>query len=156
MKQIKFLVLSTLFSVSGYAQSNTSLVVDNDKAELKEDTLFFNAGIKIVVGQKLTVGNAAGANGKYRSIISGPAAIVPNIWGKNKNYENEIENYVDTKKGRASLAELIPGKLLTVKKILLMGKKSKPHYYLIVLSSGTNNFKSDIALALNLKELLLE
>lgn len=119
MKPQYFFYLITLLAISsiGYGQQdadtlrNKSLLYD-----LKNDTLFDHHGGKIFVGQTLTLGNGATGNGKYRSIISKWAAIVPTIWGPDSRYENEIENHVDNKKGKASLLELTPGWPLTIKK----------------------------------------
>ncbi len=124
--------------------------------ELKNDTLFSNTGLKIIIGQKLVIGNASSGTGHYRSIISKKAAIVPSIWGQDKGFENAIENYVDSKKNKEKLKNsLIPGNLLTIKRTGF-SKTGKPHFYIVSLSSGSDDYKCDIKLALLLKELLLE
>ncbi len=144
-----------LLTVSSSIANGQTLGADAKQYELKNDTLFSASGIKIFSGQKLQLGNATGYNGLYRSIISKWAAVVPRIWGKNPNFENDIENHVDNKKGKASLKKLIPGQFYTVGKIRLMGYKNKYHYYLVTLVSDAGEYKADISLALQLRELLL-
>ncbi len=140
---------------SAHAQRNYNLISADMVFELKNDTLFSNTGLKIFVGQKFILGEAAGANG-YRSIISKKTAIVPSIWGQNKNYENAIENHVQPKKETAKLkVDLVPGIAMSVKKIYL-DRTGKPHFYCIWLLSKKDNYRCDIKLALQLKELLLE
>jgi hypothetical protein len=149
----------TLLAISsiGYGQQdadtlwNKSLLYD-----LKNDTLYDHHGGKIFVGQTLILGNNATGTGKYRSIISKWAAIVPSIWGPDRRYENEIENYVDNKKGKASLLYLTPGLPLTIKKIVLTGNRKYTRYYMVLLSTATNEYRADIALALRLRELLVQ
>ena len=146
-----------LFScISLYGQTNDDTPTnDNMRFTLIDDTLFSNTGLKLVIGQKLTIGNAGGEKGEYRSIISKKAAIVPSIWGQDGRYENAIENYVDSKKNKEKVkASLIPGNILTIKKIGFW-TNSKPHFYVVYLSSDTDGYNCDIKLALNLKELLL-
>ena len=158
MGKIKYFILSllTIIAASVYGQSNVDPLIANDaKYELRNDTFFLNSGLKISIGQKLITGNGAGINGQYRSIISDYAAVVPRIWGKNPNYENDIENHVDDKRGRKQMKELTSGQYFTIKKILLAGNKKKYHYFLAFLSSHKYNYKCDIVLALNLGELLL-
>jgi hypothetical protein len=148
-----FLFFVLFFSASAHGQTNDG----NDMTfELKNDTLFSNTGVKLFIGQKLIVGNAAGEAGQYRSIISKKAAIVPSIWGQNKRFENAIENYVDSKKNKEKLKRsLIPGNLLTIKRIGL-STAGKPHFYMVSLSSAPDGYNADIKLALLLKELLLQ
>jgi len=124
--------------------------------ELKNDTLFSSTGLKFYIGQKLIIGNAAGQDGQYRSIISKKAAVVPSIWGQDERYENAIENYVDSKKNKAKVkATLIPGNILTIKR-LGFSKTGKPHFYFVSLISDSYGYSCDIKLALLLKELLLQ
>jgi len=124
--------------------------------ELKNDTLFSNTGLKIFVGQKLIVGNAAGEEGYYRSIISKDAAIVPSIWGQDMRFENAIENHVNKKKSREKVKKsLIPGNLVAIKKIRF-SKTGKPYFYLASISTDADDLGCDIKLALILKELLLQ
>jgi hypothetical protein len=150
------LIFSIIISTSTYGQNTADAFSSEDTPyELKNDTLFFSSGLKITIGQKVILGTGAGTNGRYRSIISQYAAVVPRIWGKNPNFENDIENHVDNKKGRKQVKELIPGDHFIIKRIILMGKKNKYHYYLAFLSSDKNNYKCDLALALKLNELLL-
>ncbi len=143
------------------AQPNIdSLASDSRQAELKGDTLVTSTGLKIYVGQKLTIGKPARPDGLFRSIISSKAAIVPNIWGrKNRGYENDIENYVDTKKGKEKIKnELIIGLTATIKKISLIGNTNKYHYYMAILSieSGSDYYRTDILFAFKINELLLQ
>ena len=122
--------------------------------ELKNDTLFSNTGLKFFVGQKLIIGNASGEAGQYRSIISRKAAIVPSIWGQDRRFENAIENYVDSKKNKEKVKNsLIPGNLLTIKR-MGFSKTGKPYFYIVSLSSDSDDYNCDIKLALLLKELI--
>jgi hypothetical protein len=161
MKKLIIISLASFFSVffcnSVFGQTNTdSLINGGITLELKNDTLFSNTGLKFFVGQKLIIGNASGEAGQYRSIISKKAAIVPSIWGQNKRFENAIENYVDSKKNKEKVKNsLIPGNSLTIKRIGLW-KESKPHFYIVSLSSDLDGYSCDIKLALILKELLLQ
>ena len=124
--------------------------------ELKNDTLFSNTGLKIFIGQKLIAGNASGEGEYYRSIISKDAAIVPSIWGQDTRFDNAIENHVNKKKSREKVKKsIIPGSLLTIKRIRF-SKTGKPYFYLVSISSDTDDFSCDIKLALILKELLLQ
>lgn len=159
MKPQYFFCLITLLALSsaGYGQQDADTLKNKSLLyDLKNDTLFDHHGGKIFVGQTLTLGNDATGNGKYRSIISKWAAIVPTIWGPDSRYENEIENHVDNKKGKASLLELKPGVSLTVKKIVLTGNRKYTRYYMVLLSTATNEYRADIALALRLRELLVQ
>jgi hypothetical protein len=126
------------------------------KLVLKNDTLFSHTGLKIFVGKKLIIGNAAGDEGYYRSIIYKNAAIVPTIWGQDMRFENAIENHVNKKKSREKVkSSLVVGGFLTIKRIVF-SKAAKPQFYLVSLSSGSDSFNCDVKLALLLKELLLE
>jgi hypothetical protein len=121
---------------------------------LKGDTLYASTGLKIYNGQKLTVGNSAREDGRFRSIVSSKAAIVPSIWGQDKRFDKAIENYVDSRKNREKLSHaLIPGGTLTVQNIEL-SKTGRPHFYMVILSSDAVKCKADIGLALLLGELL--
>src|SRR5882757_6170693 len=161
MKNIIIVFLASFFIVffcsSVIGQTNTDLLInDRMTLELKNDTLFSDTGLKIFIGQKLTIGNAAGEEGRYRSIISKKAAIVPSIWGQDRRFENAIENYVDSKKNKEKVKKsLIPGNLLTVKEIGF-SKAGKPHFYIVYLASDSDGYNCDIKLALILKELLLQ
>lgn len=160
MKKLILISLAFLiicFRNSVYGQSNTDSLINSGMTfELKNDTLFSNTGLNIYAGQKFILGNAAGEEGRYRSIISRKAAIVPSIWGQNKQYENAIENYVDSKKNKEKLKRsLIPGKELTIQRMGL-SKTGKPHFYIVALSSGSDGYNCDIKLALLLNELLLQ
>jgi len=148
------ILLTVLTAAISNGQTNTENTISNEPA-LRSDTLYIAEGQKIFVGQQLTVGEPSGANGHFRSVISKKAAIVPSIWGQDKRFENAIENYVDSKKNKEKLRLfLISAKSLTIKKIA-MAKSGKPHFYMVVLSSDTDECKADIQLALKLKELLL-
>jgi len=105
------------FSFSIYGQTNSDALINNNMLfELKNDTLFSNTGLKIFIGQKLMIGNAAGEAGQYRSVISSKAAIVPSIWEQDLRDENTIENYVDSKKNKEKVKKsLVPGNVLTKK-----------------------------------------
>lgn len=158
----KLIIISTaslfivFFSNSIYGQTYTDSINSSMTLELKNDTLFSNTGLKFFIGQKLIIGNAAGNTGQYRSIVSKKAAIVPSIWGQDKRFENAIENYVDSKKNKEKLKKsLIPGNLLTIKRIVL-SKTAKPHFYFVSLASDSDGYNCDIKLALMLKELLLQ
>lgn len=140
------------------AQSSTdSLFGKGINAELRNDTLFVGSGIIIYPGQQFVVGTGARVDGGYRTIISKYAAIVPTIWGHNSKYEYDIENVVDSKKGRQLLAELKPGQILTIGKIGKGGKKEYQYYSATLLSDGKElKYRCDILVALRLKELLLQ
>lgn len=160
-KRLPFFISILLFASCLNAQSNIdSLAGDGKPVELKGDTLVTTTGLKIYVGQKLLIGKPSRPDGLFRSIISSKAAIVPNIWGrKNRGYENDIENYVDTKKAKEKLKnELIPGVTVTIKKISLIGNVNKYHYYMVILSpeSGSDYYRTDILFALEINELLLK
>jgi hypothetical protein len=114
-----------------------SVTVDNQTFQLKNDTLYSSTGLKFFTGQKLIIGNPAGDDGYYRSIIYRNAAIVPSIWGQDKRYDHAIENHVNVKKSREVVKEsLIPGKFLTIEGIGLY-KGSKPHFYIIGVASDS-------------------
>jgi hypothetical protein len=150
------LFIIVVFSNTLYGQTKADTLINKDiTPEFRNDTLFFNTGLKLFIGQKLIIGNASGEAGQYRSIVSNKAAIVPSIWGQDKRFENAIENYVDSKKNKEKVKRsLIPGSLLTIKRIIF-SKSGKPYFYLVSLSSGTDDYSCDIKLALILKELLL-
>lgn len=151
------LFLIVLISNLIYGQTRQDSLINSAMTfDLKNDTLFSSTGLKIFVGQKLTIGNASGERGLYRSIVSKKAAIVPSVWGQDKRYENAIENYVDFKKNKEKLRQLlVPGHSLTVTAIGL-SKTGRPHFYMATLSSGSYGCKADIKLALMLGELLLQ
>jgi len=151
------LVVFALFPFLLEAQTTSDKILNkNTTVELNNDTLFYSNGLKLFIGQKLIVGNAAGEAGQYRSIISNKAALVPSIWGQDMRYENAIENYEDSKKNKEKVKKsLIPGNQLTITKIWFQ-KTGKPYCYLVSLSSDTDNYKCDIKLALILKELLMQ
>ena len=135
--------------------SSATLIKDDMTFELKNDTLYSSTGLKLFIGLQLIIGLPSGLDGDFRSIISKKAAIVPSIWGRDKRYENAIENYVDSKKNKEKLKSfLLSAKSLTIKGIAL-SKTGKPYFFLVWLSSGTGECKADIELALKSKELLL-
>jgi hypothetical protein len=150
------LIFIVFFPVLLSAQTNTGNETDkNTSFQFKDDTLYSNTGLKIFVGQKLTIGTAAGVDGHYRSVITQKAAIVPSIWGQDMRYENAIENYVDSKRNKEKLKKsLVPGNSVTVKRIVL-SKSGKPYFYMVSLALDTDHYNADIKLALILKELLL-
>lgn len=155
----KTLLFLSMILLSGMllGQTKPDTLVSRDMTlELKKDTLFFSSGLKLFAGQKLIIGKASGDAGKFRSIISKKAAIVPSVWGQDKRFENAIENYVDSEKNKEKVKKsLISGNLLTIKKISF-SKTAKPYFYLVYLSSDTDDYNCDIKLALTLQELLLE
>src|SRR5438552_13004856 len=105
-----------------------AVTVDNESFQLKNDILYSSTGLKLFKGQKLVIGNPAGDDGHYRSIIYRNAAIVPSIWGQDRRYDHAIENHVNVKKSREVVKQaLIPGKFLIIKGIGLW-KESKPHF----------------------------
>ena len=152
-----FLLLLIVFStkITLGQTKNETFDKDDIKFELKNDTLYSSTGLKLFVGQQLTIGQPSGTDAHFRSIISKKAAIVPSIWGQDKRYENAIENYVDSKKNKEKLKNfLLSVKSLTINGISL-SKTGKPHFYMVFLSSNTGECKADIQLALKLNELLL-
>jgi hypothetical protein len=150
---LTFLYFVLFVSSSGHAQNSIdSTITEDTKFELLNDTLISPSGLKIYSGQKITLGNGVGPNGRYRSIISKYAVLVPNIWGRNNGYENLIENYVDNKKGKKQLEALIPGQVFSLGKIVKTGK-TQFQFYFTSLSSEANDYRCDILLALRLKEL---
>ena len=161
MKKIlyRFLLLSlavlTVTNICGQTKED-NLISDNMTFELKGDTLYSTTGLKLFVGQQLTIGEPSGIDGHFRSIISKKAAIVPSIWGQDRRYENAIENYVDSKKNKEKLRKfLTTASSLTIKGIGL-SKTGKPYFYMVLLSSEAGECRADIKLALRLKELLLQ
>jgi hypothetical protein len=136
-------------------KGSETLSDDNVTFELKNDTLYASTGLKLFVGQELTIGKPSGIDGYFRSIISKKAAIVPSIWGQDKRYENAIENYADAKKNKERLTDfLLSSKSVTIKEISL-SKTGKPFFYMVWLASNTGECKADILLALKLSELIL-
>ena len=136
--------------------SSDNTINKNTTVEFKDDTLFYSNGLKLFIGQKLMIGNAAGEAGQYRSIISKKAALVPSIWSQDMRYENAIENYEDSKKNKEKVKKsLLSGNILTITKIGFQ-KTGKPYCYLVFLSSESDSYKCDIKLSLILKELLLK
>jgi len=128
--------------------------VANETFQLKNDTLYSSNGVKFFKGQQLIVGNPAGEDGYYRSIIY-KTAIVPSIWGQDSRYDHAIENHVNVRKSREGVKHhLVPGKFVTIKGIGLW-KNSKPNFYLVSLGSDAEVFGCDIQFALSLKELSL-
>ena len=154
--KLPILFLSIFFPILISAQPNEDKIIDKSiTGEFKNDTLFCSNGLKLFIGQKLIIGNAAGVDGQYRSIISKKAALVPSIWGQDKRYNNAIENYVDSKKNKEKVKKsLLPGNPLTITKIWFQ-KTGKPYCYFVSLSSDTYKYNCDIELALSLKELTL-
>lgn len=159
MKAFAFIITVTLaFACSSSRNSGgrtfAVVNVDNESFQLKNDTLYSSTGLKFFRGQQLIIGNPAGDDGYYRSIIY-KSAIVPSIWGQDKRYDHAIENHVNVKKSREGVKQfLIPGKSVTIKGIGLW-TNSKPNFYLVTLASETEVFGCDIQFALSLKELLL-
>ena len=150
---LTFLYFALFVSSSAHAQNSIySTITEDTKFELANDTLISPSGLKIYPGQKFMLGNGVGPNGRYRSIISKYAALVPNIWGRNNGYEYLIENYVDNKKGKKQLEVLAPGQVYTLGKIVKSGKKQF-QFYFTSLSSEANDYRCDILLGLRLKEL---
>src|SRR5687767_9409201 len=91
---LTFLYFALFVSSSAHAQNSIdSTITEDTKFELANDTLLSASGLKIYPGQKFTLGNGVGPHGRYRSIVSKYAALVPNIWGRNNGYEYLIENY---------------------------------------------------------------
>ena len=152
-----FLIVSVLITTISYGQTNADNKSNNEiSTTLKGDTLYSSDGQIYFVGQQLTVGEPSNKDGYFRSILSKKAAIVPSIWGQDKRYENSIENYVDSKKNREKLIQFLKSvKSLTIKKIL-KSKTGKPYFYMVILSSDTEECKADIQLAIKLRELLLK
>lgn len=130
------------------------VTVDNESWQLKNDTLYSSTGLKFFSGQQLIIGNPAGENGYYRSVIY-KSAVVPSIWGQDKRYDHAIENHIDVRKSREGVKRLwIPGKSVTIRYMGLW-KNSKPNFYLVSLVSGDEVFACDLQFAVSLKELLL-
>ncbi|RZJ99956.1 MAG: hypothetical protein EOO46_21435 [Flavobacterium sp.] len=157
MKKLVF--ISTVMLAFACSSSRNSagrtldiVTVDNESLQLKNDTLYFSTGLKFFVGQQLVVGNPAGDDGYYRSIVY-KSAIVPSIWGQDKRYDHAIENHVNVKKSREGVKRFLgTGKPVTIKGIGLW-KNSKPNFYFVNLASGSEVFGCDIQFALSLKEL---
>jgi hypothetical protein len=150
------LFIAILISQTTFAQKSKDTEINKDtKFVVVNDTLISESGRKIFVGQKLKLGKPSGNNNSYRSIISKYAALVPNIWGNNNGLKHLIENYVDNKKGKKQLAELIPGQIFTIGKIVKTGKKEFQFYYGKLLTESTN-YGCDILFALELGELTFD
>jgi hypothetical protein len=156
LKILCFIFLYCIFCETLYAQLSSDTIINKEmKLEFKNDTLFTSTGLKFYAGKKLIIGNSSGEAGNFRSIISRKAAIVPSIGGQDKKYENAIENYVDSKKRKEKVKNsLLSGKVLTINKIMF-SKSSKPSFYLVSISSDTDDYNCDLKMALVLKELLL-
>lgn len=154
MKKLFFLPLLLVSWICLYGQpASDTLINKQTKFELKNDTLFASTGLKIYPGQKFIIGQPAGENGFFRSIVSKRAALVPSIWGQDMRYEYAIENHVNKKKSREAVKEaMIPGNTVTVKKIIF-SKTAKPNFYFVSLSTDTDTFGCDIKFALLLGEL---
>jgi hypothetical protein len=160
MKRLIFLAI-TAFAIACSSGKKTEgrvydvVNVDNENFQLKNDTLYSSTGLKFFKGQQLIIGNPAGEDGYYRSIIY-KTAIVPSIWGQDKRYDHAVENHVNVKKSREGVKKiLVPGKSVTIKGIGLW-KNSKPNFYLVSLAYDSEVFGCDIQFALSLKELSLQ
>ncbi len=161
MKKLAFIALTALAVACSSSRNSggrvfDAVTVDNETWQLKNDTLYSSNGLKFFTGQKLVVGNPAGDEGYYRSIIYRNAAIVPSIWGQDRRYDHAIENHVNVKKSREVVKQsLIPGKTVTIKGMGLL-KGSKPNFYIVSIASDTVILNCDIQFALSLKELSLQ
>ena len=122
--------------------------------EMNGDTLYTGTGIKIYAGQQLMVGQPKGSSGRYRSIISRKAALVPAVWGQQSPTGHAIENNVGSKKDKVLMKLLIPGTKVTIQSIRL-SKTGKPHFYLALLSTEAGVYQCDINFALEIEELIL-
>ncbi len=151
-----FLFYSLLsFNIVTAQLNRDSLISAGMTLTLKNDTLYSSTGLKFYAGQKLIVGNPTGNDSYFRSVIHKSAAIVPSIWGQNKDYENAIENHVNKKKSRELVKKyLLPGDSLIVQR-LTYSKTGKPYFYMLSFSTANSTFNCDIKLALLLGELLL-
>jgi hypothetical protein len=130
------------------------VTIDNERWQLKHDTLYSSTGLKFFSGQQIIIGNAAGDDGYYRSIIY-KSAVISSIWGQDKRYDHAFENHIDVRKSREGVKRfLVPGKTVTIKYMGLW-KNSKPNFYLVSLVSGSEVFACDLQFALSLKELTL-
>lgn len=155
MNCLRSLLLLTplLYLVPCAAQNRNPEIRKNGiQLTLINDTLFSDAGFTLYKGQQLVV-NEPSVYNYYRSIQSRYTAIVPEIWGKNRNFENQFENYVDSKKNRAAMKLIVPGTILTIEKFALAGERKSAKFYIVLLKSGDEYYKADIALAFQLKEL---
>ena len=159
MKILPFIIIVTLVGACSSSKKSGSKVydlvtADNESFQLKGDTLFSSTGLKFYKGQQLIIGNPAGENGYFRSIIY-KTAIVPSIWGQDKRFDHAVENHVNVKKSREGVKQLlVQGNSVTIRGIDLW-KNSKPNFYLVSLASGSEVFGCDIQFALSLKELSL-
>lgn len=151
------LYLFIFYSNKVFGQSNNdSLINRSTTLEFKNDTLFTDTGLKFFVGQKLIIGNPAGNDGYYRSIIDKRAALVPSIWGQDPRYPYAIENHVNKKKSREKVKKnLIPGNSVSIKGIGY-SKTGKPYFYAASISTGSEDFLCDLKFALLLNELILK
>jgi len=161
MKKLVIAAFISIFTVFACNSVHAQMIVDSlvkstMNFELNKDTLYSSTRLKFFAGVKFVVGQPAGENGRYIAIIPGKAALVPSLWGQDMRYEHAIENYVSSKKSREKLKKsLIPGKLLTIKRVGFE-KTAKPYFYAVYLFSDTDTYFCDIKLALVLKELLLQ
>lgn len=153
------LLVLTIILIGGfvYGQDKGDSLINNEVSfKLEGDTLYASNDLKLFSGKKLIVGNPSTSGGQYRSIVSNKAAIVPSIWGQDRRFENAIENYVDSKKNKERLRDLLkPGTVLTIDKISV-SRTGRPHFYMVTLSSDKGICRADIKLALVLGELLLQ
>jgi hypothetical protein len=130
------------------------VTVGNESLQLRNDTLHSSAGLKFYKGQQLIVGNPAGRDGYYRSIVY-KTAIVPSIWGQDRRYDHAIENHIDRRQSREGVKRLLaPGRSVTIKGISIW-KNSRPNFYLVTLVADSEIFACDIQFAFALKELSL-
>jgi hypothetical protein len=110
---------------------------------------------RLFIGQKLVLGNGAGPNGEFRSILSKYAATVPDIWGNYKN-DRQVEHFVDSKRGRREMAGLKPGDTIAITMFLRMDKKNKSRPCGAFFTCHGHTYKYDIEYALRLQEVLLD
>lgn len=159
MRRFYFIIIFILVVACSSSKNSGSRIydlvtADNESYQLEGDTLFSSTGLKFYRGQQLIIGNPAGADGFYRSIIY-KTAIVPSIWGQDRRYDHAIENHVNIKKSREGVKQFfVPGNSVTIRGIGLW-KNSKPNFYIVSLVSGSEVFGCDIQFALLLKELSL-
>ena len=157
MKPVVFVVITLLLvacstAQSAMGQSAQTINTNGENWQLQHDTLYAGNGSVFFEGQELVIGDPAGDDGYYRSIIY-KSAIVPSIWGQDNRYDHAIENHVNRKKGREQVKRLLtPGKSVRIKSISLW-KGGKPNFYLVTLSSDGKVFMCDLQFALSLKEI---
>jgi hypothetical protein len=147
----------------GFGQAVSDSTAQSDTTfTLKDDTLFSSKGFNICVGQKFIIGKGSGEEGRYQSISFKSPLAFPLIFLRKTQIESNTDyqdNPSDFDQDQVK-ASLIPGQLLIVKKIKLIGHVRKWHIYRVYLYDDTPSWRykyiCDIETALKWNELLIK